>query len=111
MTKAFLGTCLMVAVLLPASALGQSIATAQPSVHYRQGESCVRQVTREAVVIRCVVAEGPRLLSDHGMAAGEPYDAQGNLVDRHGNIIATHGPDGRAIHVREVFTAEPNALR
>lgn len=107
MTKTLLGTYLMVAVLsaeLPAFALGQSIAAAQPPVLYRQGEICDQQVIRGAVVVRCVVA-------DHGMAAGERYDAQGNPVDRLGNIVATPASDGRAIRAREVFTAEPSSLR
>ena len=44
-------------------------------------------------------------LSDHGMAVGERYDAQGNPVDRQGNVIAV--PNGRSGSNREVFVQEP----
>src|SRR5882757_10072888 len=54
-----------------------------------------------------------RVLSDHGANVGEPYDAQGNPLDRHSNIVAvpeapaTAGaPSGRT---REVFAAQPRA--
>jgi hypothetical protein len=56
-----------------------------------------------------------RLVSDHGGAVGEPYDGQGNLIDRHGNIVAV--PVDRAAageqpqQVREVFVSEPGAMR
>ena len=43
--------------------------------------------------------------SDHGMAVGERYDAQGNPVDHQGNIIAA--PAGRSGSGREVFAQEP----
>jgi microcystin degradation protein MlrC len=43
--------------------------------------------------------------SDHGMAVGERYDAQGNPVDRQGNVIAV--PNGRSGSNREVFVQEP----
>ena len=39
-------------------------------------------------------------LSDHGMTAGERYDAQGNPVDRQGNVVAV--PNGRSGSIREV---------
>jgi hypothetical protein len=43
------------------------------------------------------------------MTAGEPYDAQGNPVDRHGDVIAV--PAGRASREREVFAREHGSLR
>jgi hypothetical protein len=46
-----------------------------------------------------VVPAAGRLLADHGAAAGEPYDEQGNLLDRHGYVIAVPGTRG----AREVF--------
>lgn len=44
-------------------------------------------------------------LSDHGMAVGERYDAQGNPIDRQGSVIAV--PSGRSGSNREVFVQEP----
>jgi hypothetical protein len=54
----------------------------------------------DAAPARClVVPAAGRLLADHGAAAGEPYDEQGNLLDRHGYVIAVPGTRG----AREVF--------
>ena len=44
-------------------------------------------------------------MSDHGMAVGERYDAQGNPVDHQGNIIAVQV--GRSGSSREAFAQEP----
>ena len=53
-----------------------------------------------AVLARCLmVPAADRLLADHGAAVGEPYDTQGNLLDRHGYVIAV--PETRG--AREVF--------
>jgi hypothetical protein len=54
-----------------------------------------------------------RVLSDHGASVGEPYDAQGNLLDRQGNIVAVPEAPGTAGvpsgWAREVFAAQPRA--
>ena len=44
-------------------------------------------------------------MSDHGMAVGERYDAQGNPIDRQGNVIAV--PAGRSGSNREVVMHDP----
>lgn len=59
---------------------------------------CVASVTVPETVVHGT-------LSDHGMAVGERYDAQGNPVDRQGNIVAV--PAGRSGSGREVFVQEP----
>ncbi len=47
---------------------------------------------------RCLAVPG-RLMADHGASVDEPYDVQGNLLDRNGNVIAVPGNRGH----REVF--------
>lgn len=55
-----------------------------------------------AALARCLIMPAAdRLLADHGAAAGEPYDTQGNLLDRHGYVLAA--PETRG--AREVFVA------
>jgi hypothetical protein len=71
-------------------------------------DGCVRYVAHQAMVVRCALDE-PRMLSDHGMTAGEPYDVQGNPVDRHGNVVAVP-ENGRARQAREVFADERRTL-
>jgi len=63
-----------------------------------QGARCAVAMTAPETVVYGT-------LSDHGMAVGEPYDAQGNPVDCHGNIVAV--PAARSGSVREVFAQEP----
>ena len=63
----------------------------------------VRYVAQQATVVRCALGEA-RMLSDHGLTAGEPYDVHGNPVDRHGNVVAVP-ESGRSQH-REVFASE-----
>jgi hypothetical protein len=72
--------------------------------------------TGRAVPERCLAVittdlQAGRILSDHGASIGEPYDAQGNPLDRHGDIVAVPespataaAPSGLA---REVFAAQP----
>jgi hypothetical protein len=60
----------------------------------------VRYVAQQAIVVRCSIE--PQIASDHGMTAGEAYDAHGNPVDRQGNVIAVPA-QGRG-GAREVFT-------
>ena len=54
-----------------------------------------------------------RVLSDHGASVGEPYDAQGNPLDRHGDIVAVPEAPATAgapsAQIREVFAAQPRA--
>lgn len=66
----------------------------------------LRASLRTCLVVVAIVgasmeaATGQQILSDHGMTAGEPYDANGNPLDRHGTIVAA--PEGRT-QGREVF--------
>jgi len=97
------GTCLIVATMLtaagPASSQDQALARASSGM-----DGCVRYVAQQAIVVRCALGD-PRTLSDHGMTAGEPYDVQGNPIDRHGDVVAV--PEGgRAQPAREVFANE-----
>ena len=74
--------------------------------------TCAAQGAQKQDVGRCVatmtvpqtVVYGT--MSDHGMAVGERYDAQGNPVDHQGNVIAVSG-GGRSDSSRQVFTQEP----
>jgi hypothetical protein len=111
--RASLGTCLIAAALLSAagSANGQdpqgypSIARATAASGGADG--CVRYVAQQAIVVRCALE--PQALSDHGMTAGEPYDAHGNPLDRLGNVVAV--PEGRGRPAREVFAGDRSTLR
>jgi hypothetical protein len=86
----------------PESAFGQPMVSAEGS------KGCSVHGGRQPVQERCVVVESapgtPQVLSDHGMTVGEPYDAQGNLIDRLGNIVARPGRQPQ--QVREVFVRE-----
>ena len=99
--RASLGTCLILATLLsatsPANAQDQAFARASGAM-----DGCVRYVAQQAMVVRCALGD-PRIVSDHGMTAGEPYDVHGNPVDRHGNVVAV--PESGRTH-REVFASE-----
>lgn len=70
-----------------------------------------RQDTQDQGADRCMAAMTvPETvvygtLSDHGAAAGERYDWQGNPIDRQGNIVAV--PAERSGSTREVFVQEP----
>jgi hypothetical protein len=100
--RASLGTCFILGTLLAAAsaANGQDQALARASGGM---DGCVRYVAQQAMVVRCALGD-PRILSDHGMTAGEPYDVHGNPVDRLGNVIAVP-ENGRAQH-REVFASD-----
>jgi len=104
--RALLGPFLIVAALVSASALAHAQS---PSIAHASAatDGCVRYVEGQAMVVRCAVA--PQVLADHGVAVGEPYDAQGNPVDRHGNVVAV--PDRREQVAREVFTSESRKSR
>ena len=104
--RASLGTCLILTTMLTAAsaASGQDQALARAS---GEMDGCVRYVAQQAVVVRCALGD-PRILSDHGMTAGEPYDVQGNPVDRHGNVVAV--PEGRTRQAREVFADDRRTL-
>jgi hypothetical protein len=91
----------------PASAFDRPIAAASAPA----ASACAG--ARGPVLERCLLetsgASAERVLSDHGF----PYDAQGNLLDRHGNILAV--PEGRhgagPWQAREVFVREPHAVQ
>lgn len=106
MLRASLGTCLIAALLAvtPASAGDRSITA-------REIDGCVQPVAWQPGAEACALVEpeASQVLSDHGMTAGEAYDAQGNPVDRHGDVIAV--PSDRASQAREVFARERGAFR
>jgi hypothetical protein len=58
---------------------------------------------------KCLVVRVPsedRIRADHGSSAGDPYDANGNLVDRHGYIVAvpeSRSKSGGVEQAREIF--------
>jgi hypothetical protein len=95
--RAIFGTCLVALAVSAGPAISQDRSIARAS---GATDGCVRYMAQQAVVVRCAVE--PRVASDHGMTAGEPYDMHGNPIDRHGNVIAVPAP-GRA-EAREVFT-------
>jgi hypothetical protein len=114
-SRANLGTWLISAALLCAAGSANAQSQAQspatsPSIARASAASddCVRYVEGQAMVVRCAVA-GPQMLSDHGMSASEPYDVQGNPVDRHGDVVAV--PENRGKTTREVFARERQTLR
>jgi hypothetical protein len=109
--RANFGPRLIAAALLCAVGAANAQSPAQspaksPSIAHASAatDDCVRYVEGQAMVVRCAVA-GPRVLADHGMSAGEPYDVQGNPVDRHGNVVAV--PEA----TREVFAKDRQTLR
>jgi hypothetical protein len=114
--RASLWTCLIAAGLLSAAgaANGQDPSIAARATAASAGmDGCVRYVSGQAIVVRCALAE-PQIVSDHGLTAGEPYDVQGNPVDRHGNVIAVpegQGQGGRGQPAREVFANDRRTLR
>ena len=95
-----LGTCLILTSMLSGAANGQDQALARASGAM---DGCVRYVAQQAMVVRCALGD-PRIVSDHGLTAGESYDVQGNPVDRHGNVVAV--PEGGRAQHREVFANE-----
>jgi hypothetical protein len=107
--RASLGTCLIAAALLSAagSANGQDPSIARATAASGGADGCVRYVAQQAMVVRCALE--PQILSDHGMTAGEPYDAHGNPLDRLGNVVAV--PEGRGRPAREVFAGDRSTLR
>lgn len=112
--RANFGTCLIAAVLFGAagSASAQSPATspsiARASAAVSGSDACVHYVEGQAMVVRCAIARS-QMLSDHGMSVGEPYDVQGNPVDRHGDVVAV--PETRGQATREVFARDRQTLR
>ena len=108
--RADLGTCLIAAALLSAGGVanGQDPSIARATAASAGLDGCVRYVAHQAMVVSCALGEA-RMLSDHGMTAGELYDVHGNPVDRHGNIVAV--PEGgRTQPAREVFASERRTL-
>jgi hypothetical protein len=111
--RASLGTCLIAATLLSAaaSANGQDPqdhpSIARATAVAVEVDSCVRYVAQQAMVVSCALE--PQVLSDHGMTAGEAYDAQGNPIDRLGNVVAV--PEARGQSAREVFAGDRPTLR
>ena len=107
--RANFGTCLIAAALFgvagSANAQSPSPSIARASIGT---DGCVRYVEGQAMVVRCALA-GPQVLADHGVAVGEPYDVQGNPVDRQGNVVAV--PENRGNPAREVFAREPATRR
>jgi hypothetical protein len=107
-------TSITIALLAPAGPAHSHDPIAGPSSASKPApvrpDAC-RPGASRAAPERCLVIimtdlPAGRVLSDHGAGVGEPYDAQGNLMDRRGNIVAvpeTRGPSGRA---REVFAAD-----
>jgi hypothetical protein len=91
----------------PASSRDEAVAVAakKGSSHTVSGQvKPARSDTCAAVAAsaRCLmVPAASHLLADHGAAVGEPYDTQGNLLDRYGYVIAA--PETRG--AREVFVA------
>ena len=73
--------------------------------------TCAMQRRQKQDLGRCVAAMTvPETvvygtMSDHGMAVGKRYDAQGTPVDHQGNIIAV--PTGRSGSGRAVVAQEP----
>jgi hypothetical protein len=113
--RANFGTCLFAglsaaALLCAAGAADAQSPATSPSVAHASAatDDCVRYVEGQAMVVRCAVA-APRVLADHGMSVGEPYDVQGNPVDHHGDIVAVPGQRGQT--TREVFTRDRQTLR
>ena len=113
--RASLGTCLIAAALLSAAgaANGQDQSIARATAASAGMDGCVRYVSGQAIVVRCALGT-PQIVADHGMTAGEPYDAQGNPVDRHGNVVAVpegRGQGGRNQAAREVFASDRQPQR
>ena len=108
--RASLGTCLIAAALLSAAgaANGQDRSLARAIAASAGQDGCVRYVSGQAIVVRCALGT-PQIVSDHGMTAGEPYDAQGNPLDRQGNVVAV--PEGRNQAEREVFASDRRTQR
>ena len=108
--RAHLATCLAVTAALAAagSAHSQDRSIARATDVSSTMDGCVRYVAQQAMVVRCPPM-APQTLSDHGMTAGEAYDAQGNPLDRRGNVVAV--PEGGPAQHREVFASESRALR
>ena len=108
--RASLGTCLIAAALLSAAgaANGQSPSVARATAAAAGMDGCVRYVAGQAIVVRCALGN-PQIVADHGMTAGDPYDAQGNPLDRHGNVVAV--PEGKGQAAREVFADDRRTQR
>ncbi len=99
-SRASLSSCLIFGAL---SLVGAAQAFDRSCAQQRNGQSQGADRCMAAITVPETVVYGT--LSDHGMAVGERYDAQGNPVDRQGNIVAV--PTGRDGSVREVFAQEP----
>jgi hypothetical protein len=113
MLRASLGTGLIAAAFLvgAAASAGDRSTTSASAGAAREIDGCVQPVAWQRGAKPCALVEpaAGQVLSDHGLTAGEPYDAQGNPVDRHGDVIAV--PEGRASQAREVFARDQGAFR
>jgi hypothetical protein len=97
--RASLPTFLILGVISLASAAQAFDRTCtQQDAQGQRADRCMASMTVPETVVYGT-------LSDHGMAVGERYDAQGNPVDRQGNVVAV--PNGRSGSNREVFVQEP----
>lgn len=107
--RILLATCLAAATALAAgpAAAQEGVAGGATTVSNRV-DGCVRYVAQQATVVSCALVE-PRIMSDHGVTAAQPYDAAGNPIDRNGDVIAAPG-DGNA-HSREVFAVDARPPR
>lgn len=66
-----------------------------------RADSCAAQ---QCLVIR--VPSEDRIQADHGGSAGDPYDADGNLIDQHGYVVAVpeiRSENGNVVQAREIF--------
>lgn len=107
--RASLGRCVLAALISAAGAASAQSPSSSPSIARASAASddCVRYVEGQAMVVRCAAA--PQVLADHGGAVGEPYDVQGNPVDRHGDVVAV--PESRGRAAREVFARDSGTPR
>jgi hypothetical protein len=94
---------------------GLLIALLIPANPAAAGDRCVRPNTQVSgvagpAVDRCLMVpvrpNADRVASDFGLTAGEPYDAQGNPVDRYGNIIAVSQDRSGAGRPLQVFVSD-----
>lgn len=104
--RTLLASCLAVATALATGPAAAQDGTAGATAVSNRVDGCVRYVAQQATVVSCALVE-PRIMSDHGMTAAEPYDAAGNPIDRNGDIIAV--PSDARGPSREVFASETRA--
>ncbi len=95
-------------ILASTSAAVGALWTAAPAIgmdgpvsRRDRADSCAE---RQCLVVR--VPSEDRIQADHGSGAGDPYDADGNLIDRHGYIVAVpeiRSENGDVVQAREIF--------